>query len=203
MRSQRSAQRTFATAPPGPTLAEAPGATGAAPADPLPDGLAAGTNAAAPADPVPNGLAAGVSAAERADPVPDGLAAGVSAGRAGVDAPPGWSRRRDQAATLTGSVPDGLADRVVDPASADAAPDGVTSPEAPVVDHRPVIVATVAARAAAETARQALAPVMASAPGLRRALLTLAREEPVTAGALIAGLLPAQGAILEGRCPTT
>jgi hypothetical protein len=39
---------------------------------------------------------------------------------------------------------------------------------------------------------------MAPAPGLRRALLTLAREEPVTAAALIAGLLPAQGAILEG-----
>ena len=61
-----------------------------------------------------------------------------------------------------------------------------------------MIVATVAARAAAEAARQALAPVVAPAPGLRRALLELAREEPVTAGALIAGLLPAQGAILEG-----
>ncbi len=61
-----------------------------------------------------------------------------------------------------------------------------------------MIVANVAARAATEATRQALGPVVAPAPGLRRALLALAREEPVTAGALIAGLLPAQGAILEG-----
>lgn len=82
------------------------------------------------------------------------------------------------------------------------APHGLAAPgdladADPVVDHRPVIVATVAARAAAEAARQALAPIVVPAPGLRRALITLAHEEPLTAAALIAGLLPAQSAVLE------
>lgn len=67
----------------------------------------------------------------------------------------------------------------------------------PVVDHRPVIVASVAARAAALAAAEALVPAVADAPGLRRALVDLAREDSMTAGALLTGLLPAQGAVLE------
>ncbi|MDA0174871.1 hypothetical protein OJ998_37645 [Solirubrobacter taibaiensis] len=167
VRSERSAQRTFATAPPSP---EPRAAEVAAPTQPVSSDEAALPDERPADTAVPSGLAAPA----------DGAAGSTLAAPVHVDAPADLPARAE------------------DPTTADdAAPVGLASPDTRVVDHRPMIVATVAARAAAEAARQALAPIVAPAPGLRRALLTLAREEPVTAGALIAGLLPAQGAILE------
>ncbi len=85
VRSQRSAQRTFATAPPSPDAGR---------------GARSGRTTA-PRRTARPGRSRRRDQRGRAGrpPSPDGLAAGTSA------------------ATLTGSVPDGLADRVVDPAS--------------------------------------------------------------------------------------
>ena len=169
----------------GTRLVSPPAADAAAPADPATDRSRRRCRRHGADRPVPNGLA-GVPT----DVVPGGLAAradvaALASTRSRTVSPPAPTpprrptRSRRVSPPSDGSSPGGLAAH-----GRDRRARRPRLVRAPVVDHRPVIVATVAARAAAEAARQALAPVVAPAPGLRRALLTLAREAPETAGAL-------------------
>ena len=55
--------------------------------------------------------------------------------------------------------------------------------------------------AAAQSSTELVAP--GENARLRHALVAFAREDPAAAGTLLVGLLPAQGAVLRARCPTT
>ncbi|MDA0142468.1 hypothetical protein OJ962_33600, partial [Solirubrobacter sp. CPCC 204708] len=102
--------------------------------------------------------------------------------------PPDAAGPAPAAAPDVAPPPDDVAPAPLAPPDLAPPPDGV----APARDHRPVIVTSAARRAAAA----ARAPLDAPAPGLRRALLELAAENPLAAAGLIAGLVPAQGAVL-------
>jgi hypothetical protein len=164
------------------------------PAAPLDGATAAALEAGAAPAPVASGLAASPLSSATAPAVPTSTLDGTSA-------PDGSGSA--SSALDAGSAPAPLDGATVPvpsaplPAASAPAPEEAVTAEDAALAHRPIIVASVAARAAAQAAAEALVPVVAPAPGLRRALLTLAREDSVTAGAVLAGLLPAQGAVLE------
>jgi hypothetical protein len=80
---------------------------------------------------------------------------------------------------------------IPEPAAAEAADEAVAAPEAPV---RPTIVSPAKPPPRADATGTSLRGY----PTLRGALVKLAHDDPAAAGRLLVGLLPAQGAIVEG-----